>query len=328
MGNFVTQMDFFHVRTTAGLARQVRRFVRRERSLDFSNKVEEEFAKFKNGVSTKDIGVVKESLENIYKLIHKQEQFTYRIAENELIILNEEEKLEEKDKQLIVRMDRLLKERLSHKTDRHGNNVYHLFQEKVVAPMKKLVVDIQKMSGQVREISLSQVRNEEERLKRRAMQESLLAAIRTEQQKERQEARAARDERRNIKRIQKDMAELEGLYKELESLLKGPEDEKAIEKAVNKLEKFISIEEDFIKRMESLAKTIYRVFLTNAAIHIRIDHLLRNGIPEQLEMLRKEGYPEKILEELVENNKKTFTKLEKDLSNIYGKARYLHKHAA
>ncbi len=328
MGNFVTQMDFFHVRTTAGLARQVRRVLRRQKSLDFENKAHEELEKFKNGVTTKNIDVVKESLNNIYDLVSKQEQFTYKIAENELIILNEEEKLEEKDKQIIVRMDRLLKERLSHKTDGRGNNVYHLFQQNVVAPMKKLTVQIQKMSGMIREVALSQIRDEGERIKRRNMQQNILAAIRTEQESERQEALAARDERKDIKQAQRDMGELEGLYKEMESLLAGPEDEAKISKAINRLERFIVVEQDFIKRMDSLTKNIYGVFLNNAGVHINIDLMLRSTIPEGLQVLKNEGYPEKLLEELVERNKKAAQKLEKDLSNIYGKARYLHRHAA
>ncbi|MBU1198260.1 MAG: hypothetical protein KKF46_03535 [Nanoarchaeota archaeon] len=309
-----TQLDFLHLRTTAGLARQVRRVARRMQFKGFEGHTVEWEEKLKKAIESGEIDTVVNDYKELLHLLMEKESYLYLIEKDELIMLNEEEKNVKKEFTLEQDLRPFLEQMKSS-----NPGLYAKFKEKFDVPLQKITYDIHKRTDEIRRILAFLKSDNIGGIARK----DFINKMRSEKGLERSIARIARFEKKYVKDEQ---TKIEKMYDQFHQI-SAHVNKKEFKEAEKNLERIFTLEGDVFKQMEAEANYIYDIITKVTYIYVNLIDTLEHKIPETLKKLEELKFPNPKLEELKKEGKDAFDRIFDHLKDIYGLGRYQEIHA-
>jgi hypothetical protein len=306
-----TQLDFLHLRTTAGLARQVKRVAGRMKRKNFEKHFDEVEQKLKETIEKGEIEEVQKSFEKLLELVSKKEHYIYIIEKDELILLNEEEKVAGKEMEL----DNQLKPFLQQLND---PKLQDEFTRKVDQPLAEVCANIQKRSDQIRRTLAYLEDDNVAGVSRR----DFINSIRSEKGIEGSIRWKARYERRYVKKEQSGIHKLYVLFDEISANVKQGQKELA----ERKFREFIKKDKKIFDEMKAEADYIYDIITKDTYLYVKLMEFVKDKLPDKLKLLATEKYPQTDLERLTKQTEAFFKQFWDDVKSIYSLARYENIH--
>lgn len=300
-----TQLDFMHIRSTTGLARQVRRVARRMKRRNYTHKLEDLAKKVREAINSGDVNKVDKDLLLEIKKASAMDSNLALIMKDEMILLNEEEKVTSKELGYDNELSSLVKD-----LDDESRAIYEkeiIYRLKNIAELNRVTAD------KVRRI-LDALRGDSEAfLQMRKMSANLLG----DKWSERVMMRDARKERRDIAKEEKDIDKLTNDLRKMTIFLKkGNKSE-----AKKILQDIVKIDKDLFKAMEDEMGFIADIVLRSALLYVHLMKFL-SDLPKILEELKSTGYPEIHLAELKKGTDNILGDITKHREDLYKLGRY------
>ncbi|MBN2459719.1 hypothetical protein JXB28_05530 [Candidatus Woesearchaeota archaeon] len=302
-----TQLDFLHLRTTAGLAQQVRRVAGRMKRKNFPKHIAEEEEKLKTAIEKGEIDSVNEAFDKLLKFEEKEEHYLYLIEKDELVLLNEEEKIAFKEKDI----ENQLKPFIAQLQD---EKLMAEFQKKVDEPLAKVCYDIHARTDQIRRVLAYLKEDNVAGVSR----QDFINSLRSERGLERTIRREARLEKKYAKHEKSGIEKLYGLFKEITDDIK----QNKRELALKKLHEFMKKDQKIFDEMKAEADYIYDIILKGTYLYVKLLEFIKDKLPAIVKQLEDEKFPETELAGMKKEVDEWFKELWNHINNIYSLARY------
>ncbi|HJX05622.1 MAG TPA: hypothetical protein VJ461_02850 [Candidatus Nanoarchaeia archaeon] len=307
-----TQLDFVHLRTTAGLAAQVRRVTGRMKRKNFEKHIDEAEHKLKQAIERGEIEGVQKNFEKLLGMLENKEHYLYIIAKDELTLLNEEEKVARHEMEL----DNQLKPFLQQLND---PKLQDEFTRKIDQPLADVCANIHKRTDQIRRTLAYLEDDNVSGVSRR----DFINSISSERGIERVMRREARYEKRYVKREQSGIHKLYVLFDEISADIKQGKKELA----ERKLREFFKSDRKVFLAMKAEADYIYDVVTKDTFLYVKLMEFVKGETVNELKLLSAEKYPQTDLDRLTKQADVFFEQLWDHVKSIYSLARYENIHA-
>ncbi|MBN2051980.1 hypothetical protein JW756_00580 [Candidatus Woesearchaeota archaeon] len=304
-----TQLDFMHLRTTAGLAQQVRRLAGRMRRKRFAKHLKEHEDKLRKAIDKGDIDGVKNAFEHILGLAEKKEHYLYIIEKDELILLNEEEKAIGKE----VDLNNQLKPFLDQLASSH-KELFDEYKRKIDDPLHQVCSDIRARTDQIRRV-LAYLKSDNVA---GVTRQDFLMKFRSERGIERTIRREARLEKKYVKSEMRGIDKLYRFFDKIAYLVK----EKKFDDAKKELERIFKIDKKVFDSMKIEADYVYDIITKDTYLYVEMLSFIKDKLPELDKKLEEEKFPQAELAEIKKHQETLFNELYQHLKDIYGLARY------
>ena len=309
-----TQLDFFHLRTTAGLARQVRRVAGRMKRKNFEGHLVQGEQKLKDAIEEGDITKVKHAFEHLLLLIEKKEHYIYIIEKDELILFNEEEKIAQREVTLENQLKPFINQLAGSKPD-----LFKKFQEHIDKPLHEVTANIHKRTDQIRRLLAFLKADNVAGVTRR----DFINKFRAEKGLERVIRREAWYEKRYVKGEKAGIEKLFADLTKINMLIKqGKTDE-----AVKEFEKIFKVEDKVFKEMKAEADYIYDIITKDTYLYVQLLDFMMHKLAEEIKVLVDMKFPGPELELFNKHEKELFDRIYDHIKSIYGLGRYQEIHA-
>jgi len=301
-----TQLDFMHLRTTAGLARQVRRVARRLRRKKYEHHIEKLSLKLKAAIEKGSIDDVDKDFGEEIKLANKEEDELFTILKDELELLNEVSKVEIQEREY--------NERLKSVIGKLRQDDQKNFETKIAAPLSEVIKKSRECGDKSRRYLDALKGDEVAFLEMQRMSINILG----ESWQERAIKIEARKEKKDIR---KEKHEVAVLFDEFDKLANAIKDNK-IPEAHSRLQKIVKVDKDLVKRMIDELHWISDIILRAAIIYVKFKKFLEE-LPKQLRTLQANKFPEEHRKKLEVENAELFSHVTKHREDLYAMARYM-----
>jgi len=302
-----TQIDFMHLRTTAGLAQQVRRVARRLVRHNIPGDLKKQQLKLEEDIKKGEIDSVMTSFKKILEDEAKEEHYLFIIEKDELILLNEEEKVAFKEKDI----ENQLKPFIAQLQD---EKLMAEFMDKIDRPLAEICTKIHLRTEDIRQ-TLAFLKEENVG---GISRKDFMSRLMSEKNIERTIKYEARYEKKYAKGEKSGIEKLYGLFKEIvDDIKKGKR-----EPAIKKLEEFMKQDKKIFDEMKAEADYIYDIILKGTYLYLKLLELVKDILPQKLKQLQDEKFPETERAKLQKEVDDWFKEFWNHLNNIYSLARY------
>lgn len=307
---FITRFDFFHLRSVNGLIRKTSRNLRRLKYKNFDQKLHDEMEKLELYIKHYNKKKVIETLKSTLELIKEKDKYLYLIDSNELKILYNELKKEAHDKEVDLQIQDLLSSIASEKPE-----LYKEFMESVDRPFKEVQNLILDRIAKIRKILFFLRSGRKERV----AINNLISSMRSEKGVEWSMLRHLRFQRRHIRQGRVAIKNIDSSLKKIRADIKS----KNYDRASKDLKNLITEEQKLFNSLVEDVKLIADLIYKDTVIYVELVDILVNKIPNYIELLKKQNFPEddlKVLNELVEYN---INRVMEHVSEVYGMSQYV-----
>ncbi|MBU1198259.1 MAG: hypothetical protein KKF46_03540 [Nanoarchaeota archaeon] len=322
-----TGLDFMHLRTTTGLARQARRHARILKRKKFWKHAEDWKKKIKEGINRGLIDEVLTSFMETFKIEEKEEHHENIIFKDDVLLLHEKEKQQNKEHDFIKKLEKVLTQIAK---EEGSNEWFSEFNQKVLGPLKEEYKDLGEAAGKITKLIDDIIHDREQLLAMKGSKNVLLTKKMKFRKMQTKEGLILGEEYKN----ERDYDHCERLLYEIEKIINTKAEKTGGDKSgfsrkdqiKKKLEELYKFQGEFFQDIIKEAGFLVEVITLGANNYVEIMNDVKGPLRNLIVQLKTENFPLTEYKKIEKKEIEIYETMNTHLLNLFKLAYYEQRH--